>query len=115
MSATQDAAGAAAMADWCKRGNPQALLASVTEGVQRFARQLHPHRLGLPAPHALRAAPAQPQGQHRPGKGDCSSHQVVVEDEGVLTPVQVGGSTSVQSCMTSTVTGVHDATVLLGR
>lgn len=86
--------------DWCKPANPQALLASVTEGVQRFTRQLQPHRLGLPAPQAPRPTSAQPHGLHRPGKGDCSSHQVVVENEGVLTPVQVGGpSASLCSCM----------------
>ena len=77
------------MVDWCKHKDPQQLLASVTEGVQRFTRQLHPHRLGLHAPHALKAAPAQPQALHRPGRGEYSGQQVVVEHEGVLTPVQV--------------------------
>ena len=113
-SAAQEVAIEQAMADWYKPENPQALLASVTESLQRFTHQLQPHRLGLP--HALKAAPAQLHGLPRPGKGECSGHQVVVEDEGVLTPVQVGDSASVhRPCMTRIVMDMHEAAVPPGR
>ena len=75
------------MGDW--NGAPQQLLASVTEGVQRFTKQLQPRRLEFKSPQATQTNASKRPVPHRAPVVDFKSHQVVVDGEGVLTPLQV--------------------------
>ena len=75
------------MGDW--NGAPQQLLASVTESVQRFTKQLQPRKLDIKAPQGTQTNASKRLVSHRAPVVGFKSHQVVVEGEGVLTPLQV--------------------------
>ena len=75
------------MGDW--DGAPQQLLASVTEGVQRLTKQLQPRKLEFKLPQATQTNASKRPVSHRAPVVGFKSHQVVVESEGVLTPLQV--------------------------
>lgn len=68
---------------------PQKLLASVSENLQRFTKQLQPHSLDIRSLQGTKTShPKASQAQSLQERG-CRSHQINVEDEGVLTPLQV--------------------------
>ena len=75
------------MGDW--NGGPQQLLASVTESVQRFTKQLQPRKLEFKSPQATQTNASKRPVSHRAPVVGFKSHQVVIEGEGVLTPLQV--------------------------
>ena len=75
------------MGDW--NVAPQQLLASVTEGVQRFTKQLQPRQLDFKSPQATQTNASKRPVSHRAPVVGFKSHQMVVDGEGVLTPLQV--------------------------
>ena len=68
---------------------PQQLLASVTEGVQRFQQHLKSHPLIHEPLHATKAAFPKQQVSQRTREATSKKSALLVEDEGVLVAVQV--------------------------
>ncbi|BDA42221.1 probable regulator of microtubule dynamics protein 3 [Coccomyxa sp. Obi] len=83
------------------RCQPQQLLASVTEGVQRFQEHLKSHPLIHEPLHATKAAFPKQQVSQRTREATSKKTALLVEDEGVMVAVQARNN-------------VHRAAVLLG-
>lgn len=68
---------------------PQQLLASVTEGVQRFQQHLKSHPLLHEPLHATKAAFPKQQVSQQTREATSKKSALLVEDEGVMVAVQV--------------------------